>query len=94
MPLENKKEKNSLHASLSLKILWFLWLVGHDDDDMPFHRLFDPSCKFPMYVHLQTVKIIWFVNRAQKHLSAIAAWENSKKAALEAELKKLEVILN
>lgn len=33
-------------------------------------------------------------NRAQKHLSSVDAWENSKKAALEAELKKIEVILN
>ncbi|MBA0717715.1 hypothetical protein Golax_005507 [Gossypium laxum] len=30
------------------------------------------------------------MNRAQKKLSAIVAWENSKKAALEAKLKKIE----
>ncbi|MFS8001276.1 putative remorin [Helianthus anomalus] len=29
-------------------------------------------------------------NRAQKKLAAITAWENSKKAELEAELKKIE----
>ncbi|KAL0358963.1 UNVERIFIED_CONTAM: Remorin [Sesamum angustifolium] len=29
-------------------------------------------------------------NKAQKKISAIAAWENSKKASLEAELKKIE----
>lgn len=31
------------------------------------------------------------LNRAQKKLSAVAAWENSKKASLEAKLKKIEV---
>ncbi|KAK8936388.1 hypothetical protein KSP39_PZI012991 [Platanthera zijinensis] len=29
-------------------------------------------------------------NRAARKVSAIAAWENSKKAAIEAELKKIE----
>ena len=33
------------------------------------------------------------VNRAEKHLAAVAAWEDKKKAALFAQLKKLEVIL-
>lgn len=33
-----------------------------------------------------------FFIRAQKKLSAIGAWENSKKASIEAELKKIEVI--
>ncbi|XP_039011012.1 remorin-like [Hibiscus syriacus] len=31
-------------------------------------------------------------NKAQKKLSSLAAWANSKKAALEAELKKIEVL--
>ena len=30
-------------------------------------------------------------NRAIKKMSAITSWENSKKAAVEAELKKIEV---
>lgn len=33
------------------------------------------------------------VNRAQKKFSAVAAWENSKKASVEAQLRKMEVIL-
>lgn len=32
------------------------------------------------------------IHRAQKKLSAIGAWENSKKAAIEAELRQIEVI--
>jgi hypothetical protein len=32
-----------------------------------------------------------FLSRAQRKLSTITAWENSKKAATEAELRKLEV---
>lgn len=32
--------------------------------------------------------------RAQKKLSAVTAWENSKKASVEAELKKIEVTYN
>lgn len=31
------------------------------------------------------------MSRAQRRLSTITAWENSKKAAKEAELRKLEV---
>jgi len=31
------------------------------------------------------------MSRAQRKLSTITAWENSKKAAKEAELRKLEV---
>lgn len=31
------------------------------------------------------------MSRAQRKLSSITAWENSKKAAKEAELRKLEV---
>jgi len=31
------------------------------------------------------------LSRAHKKLSAISAWENSKKASVEAELKKIEV---
>lgn len=31
------------------------------------------------------------MSRAQRKLSTITAWENSKKAATEAELRKLEV---
>lgn len=34
------------------------------------------------------------LNRAHKKLSAIEAWENSQKASIEAELKKIEVKLN
>jgi len=34
------------------------------------------------------------LNRAHKKLSAISAWENSKKASVEAELKKIEVRIN
>lgn len=33
-----------------------------------------------------------FARRAEKHISSIASWEISKKAALEAELKKIEVM--
>lgn len=33
------------------------------------------------------------LNRAQKKLSSVAAWENSKKASVEAKLRKIEVIL-
>lgn len=33
-------------------------------------------------------------NRAQKKVSAISAWENSKKANLEAKLRQIEVISN
>lgn len=33
------------------------------------------------------------LNRAQKKLAAIGAWENSKTAQLEAELKKIEVTI-
>lgn len=32
-------------------------------------------------------------NRAQKKLSSVSAWENSKKANLEAKLKKIEVAI-
>jgi len=31
------------------------------------------------------------MSRAHKNISAISAWENSKKAAAEAELRKIEV---
>lgn len=31
------------------------------------------------------------MNKSHKKLSAISAWENSKKAAAEAELRKIEV---
>lgn len=31
------------------------------------------------------------LNRAVKKMSAVTAWENSKKASIEAELKKIEV---
>lgn len=34
-----------------------------------------------------------FWNRAEKKLSSIGSWENNKKAAVEAELKKMEVCL-
>jgi len=34
------------------------------------------------------------LSRAHKKLSAISAWENSKKASVEAELKKIEVRVN
>lgn len=32
--------------------------------------------------------------RAHKKLSSVSAWENSKKAAVEADLKKIEVRIN
>lgn len=35
--------------------------------------------------------ILKLLNRAQKKLSATEAWENSQKASVEAELKKIEV---
>lgn len=35
--------------------------------------------------------LLKLMNRAQKKVSAIVAWENSKKAALEAKLSKIEV---
>lgn len=41
---------------------------------------------------LKLYKLLCSVNRAEKHLSAVAAWENSKKAALEAQLRKIEVL--
>lgn len=41
---------------------------------------------------LYVKKLLFSVNRAQKQLSAVAAWENSKKAALEAQLRKIEVL--
>ena len=31
------------------------------------------------------------MNKAQKNLSAVASWESTKKVAIEAKLKKLEV---
>jgi len=40
---------------------------------------------------LKLYKLLCSVNRAEKHLSAVAAWENSKIAALEAQLRKIEV---
>lgn len=36
--------------------------------------------------------VLKLLNRAQKKLSAIAAWENSKIASVEANLRKIEVI--
>ncbi|CAN0824816.1 Remorin 1.4 [Linum grandiflorum] len=37
-----------------------------------------------------TISLTQLLYRAQKQLSAVAAWENSKKAAAEAKLKKIE----
>lgn len=37
------------------------------------------------------IRILLYENRAYKKLSSIEAWENSKKASVEAELKRLEV---
>lgn len=36
--------------------------------------------------------MILLENRAHKKLSAVGSWENTKKANVEAELKKIEVI--
>lgn len=43
---------------------------------------------------MEVTKQIYLLNelrRAHKKIAAIEAWENSKKASLEAELKKIEV---
>ena len=59
-----------------------------------FHKFktsFNYFCFF-YCVCLYVKKLLFSVNRAQKQLSAVAAWENSKKAALEAQLRKIEVL--
>ena len=33
------------------------------------------------------------MNRAQKNLSSVGSWENSRKATIEADLKKMEVLI-
>lgn len=40
----------------------------------------------------KTTAMFQSIYRAQKKISAIGAWENSKKAAIEAELRQIEVI--
>lgn len=40
------------------------------------------------------LKVHVFANRAHKKLSAIGSWENTKKATVEAELKKIEVTIH
>jgi hypothetical protein len=38
------------------------------------------------------IKITQHCNRAYKKFSAVGSWENSNKASVEAQLKKIEVI--
>lgn len=40
----------------------------------------------------ETLFVLPSLNRAQKKLAEVAAWENTKRAVIEAKLKKLEVI--
>lgn len=44
------------------------------------------------YIMTKTTAMFQSIYRAQKKISAIGAWENSKKAAIEAELRQIEVI--
>lgn len=45
-----------------------------------------------IWLNAETLFVLPTLNRAQKKLADVAAWENTKKAAIEAKLKKLEVI--